>query len=109
MKGEKKKKDHTEKCKLEGMFFILAQKGCSKKLKSNHVNSIVLPDFIPGETNQDFSTICDKKPLLLFMCSLSNSLADFQLVEAASSFVLWEDPFSFISLLQAPSLLPAFS
>lgn len=57
-----KKKDHRQKCKLEVFFFlILAQKGCSKKPKSSHMNSIVLPDIIPGETKQDFSTICAKK------------------------------------------------
>lgn len=78
------------------MFLILAHAGCSKKPKNNHMNLIVLADFIPLETKNIFPPSAIKISFTFHMQPVK-----FSLRVLALSSMLGEDAFCLISLLQA--------
>lgn len=78
------------------MFLILALADCSKKPKNNHMNLIVLADFIPLETKNIF-------PPSVIEISFTFHTQPVKLCfrVLALSSMLGEDAFCLISLLQA--------
>lgn len=78
------------------MFLILAHADCSKKPKNNHMNLIVLADFIPLETNNIFPPSAIK---ISFTFHTQPVKMSFRVLALSSK--LWEDAFCLFSLLQA--------